>query len=277
MRAGLVGASKSRNRASCSPDAGDVRLDLLGRQQQALLRLAARIADHAGAAADDRDRRVAEALQPRQPHHREQRADVQARRRRIEADVGGDAFGREQRRAALRSRRRPCRATAARRTDCRRIRHRGNRVTIPVDGRHSTRGPQDAARHGRRRGRGNGCVRVSCTAGTSSTSRSENVPIAGLPPGARRAAHRPDHRRPSQPARRPRRRRARRRPAHERASRSHRPRRRLRHLGRSAVRGAVGGGARRRSRRRTASSPSSATTTTITTCRSRSPGTASRS
>ena len=67
-------------------------LDLLARQQRALLRLAARIADHAGAAADDRDRRVAEALQPRQRHHRQQDADVQARRRRIEADVRGDAL-----------------------------------------------------------------------------------------------------------------------------------------------------------------------------------------
>ena len=45
-----------------------------------------------GAAADDRDRRVAEALQPRQRHHRQQDADVQARRGRIEADVGGDAL-----------------------------------------------------------------------------------------------------------------------------------------------------------------------------------------
>ena len=62
--------------------AGDVGLDLLGRQQIALLRLAARIADHAGAAADERDRRVAEPLQAREAHHGEQVADVQARRRR---------------------------------------------------------------------------------------------------------------------------------------------------------------------------------------------------
>ena len=45
-----------------------------------------------GAAADDRDRRMAEALQPRERHHRQQDADVQARRGRIEADVRGDAL-----------------------------------------------------------------------------------------------------------------------------------------------------------------------------------------
>ena len=59
------------------------------------LALAARIADESGAAADERDRRVAEALQPRQAHDRQQRPDVQARRGRIEADVGGDRLGRE--------------------------------------------------------------------------------------------------------------------------------------------------------------------------------------
>ena len=77
-------------------DAGDVRLDLLGDEQHALLRLAARIADHAGAAADQRDRRMAGALQARQRHHRQQRPDVQARGGRIEADVGRDALAREQ-------------------------------------------------------------------------------------------------------------------------------------------------------------------------------------
>ena len=64
----------------------------LDRQQRALLALAARIADQAGAAADQRDRRVAEPLQPRQRHDRQQRSDVQARRGGIEADVGGDAL-----------------------------------------------------------------------------------------------------------------------------------------------------------------------------------------
>ena len=38
-----------------------------------------------------RDRRMAETLQPRQTHHGQQRADVEARRGRIESDVGGDA------------------------------------------------------------------------------------------------------------------------------------------------------------------------------------------
>ena len=57
-----------------------------------LLRLAAGIADEAGAAADERDRRVTEPLQPREAHHRQQDADVQARRGRVEADVCGDAL-----------------------------------------------------------------------------------------------------------------------------------------------------------------------------------------
>src|SRR5439155_1296035 len=60
-----------------------------------LLRLAARIANHARAAADDRDRRMAEALHPREAHHRQQTADVKARRRRIESDVPGYALLRE--------------------------------------------------------------------------------------------------------------------------------------------------------------------------------------
>ena len=87
MRAGLPGASKSRNRRQLRADAGEVRVDLLDGEQLALGGLAARVADHAGAAAHDRDRAVAEALHAREGHHRQQRADVQAVRRRIEADV----------------------------------------------------------------------------------------------------------------------------------------------------------------------------------------------
>ena len=63
------------------------------REQPPLLRLAARIADQAGAAADDRDRRVTESLQPRESHDGQQRADVQAGRGRIEADVAGHRPG----------------------------------------------------------------------------------------------------------------------------------------------------------------------------------------
>ena len=55
---------------------------LLERQQVALLALAARIADEPGAAADQRDRPVAVALQAGEAHDGEQRAGVQARRGR---------------------------------------------------------------------------------------------------------------------------------------------------------------------------------------------------
>ena len=75
------------------PDAGDVRLDLLGATAAGAPATCRSVADHAGATADERDRRVPEALQARERHHRQQRADVQARRRRIEADIGGDAPG----------------------------------------------------------------------------------------------------------------------------------------------------------------------------------------
>ena len=58
-----------------------------------------------------RDRRVAEPLQARQRHDRQQRSDVQARRGRIEADVAGHPLLRQHRPARPRSRHRPCRAT----------------------------------------------------------------------------------------------------------------------------------------------------------------------
>ena len=56
-------------------------------EQVALGALARRIADHAGGAADDDDRPVAGALQPRLHDHRHEVADVQARRRRVVAGV----------------------------------------------------------------------------------------------------------------------------------------------------------------------------------------------
>ena len=89
--AGLVVRVEIEKARHLLADAFDVLLDLLGRQQLTLGRLAARIADETGAAADEADRRVAGALQVREHHHDEQRSDVKARRGRIEADVGGDA------------------------------------------------------------------------------------------------------------------------------------------------------------------------------------------
>ena len=90
MRAGFGPGVEVEKSLELPLDAGDVLVELLAREQLALLRLAAGIANHAGAAADDGDRMVPESLQARQPHHRQQRADMEARRRRIEADVGRD-------------------------------------------------------------------------------------------------------------------------------------------------------------------------------------------
>ena len=70
--------------------------------------LAARVADHAGAAARQRDRCVAEALQARQRDQRDGVADVQAVGRGVEAVVDGDLFLRQQlRHASDRSKTRP--------------------------------------------------------------------------------------------------------------------------------------------------------------------------
>jgi hypothetical protein len=57
-------------------------------QHWTLVGLAARVADHPGPAADQRDRRMTRPLQPGQPHHRDQAPDVEGVRRRVEADVG---------------------------------------------------------------------------------------------------------------------------------------------------------------------------------------------
>jgi hypothetical protein len=72
MRAGLGPASKSA--LQLLPDAGDV-LVLLARAQLALTRLAAGIADHAGAADDDGMVPSAAGA----PAHHGQRANVEAR------------------------------------------------------------------------------------------------------------------------------------------------------------------------------------------------------
>ena len=56
MRAALRAALEVEEPLELRADAGDVGLDLLGGEQQPLLRLAARIADHPGAAADERNR-----------------------------------------------------------------------------------------------------------------------------------------------------------------------------------------------------------------------------
>jgi hypothetical protein len=67
----------------------DVGFEQLGGEQVALGGLAARVADHARAAADHRDRVMSRTLQPHQRQHGKQAAHVQAVRGRIESDVRG--------------------------------------------------------------------------------------------------------------------------------------------------------------------------------------------
>jgi hypothetical protein len=64
-----------------------VRRDLFRREQLPLRRLPARVADHPGAAAHERDRAMAVPLQVHEHHDRHEAADVQAAARRVEADV----------------------------------------------------------------------------------------------------------------------------------------------------------------------------------------------
>ena len=84
---------KSRNRSSCAriPRVG---LDLFEASEQTRsCALAARIADQPGAAADERDRRWPNRCSRARLIKRQQRADVKARGRRIEPDIGGDPRG----------------------------------------------------------------------------------------------------------------------------------------------------------------------------------------
>ena len=68
---------------------GDVLLDRLDRHELARLVLEGGVADHAGAAAHQGDRPVPRLLQPVEQHDLDQRAGMQARGRRVEADIGG--------------------------------------------------------------------------------------------------------------------------------------------------------------------------------------------
>ena len=89
-RAGVrLAASKSRKRAELAADGFGVAVDLLDRQDRPLGPLPARVSHHAGAAADQDDRRVAEPLQPRRAHDGHQTAHVQRIGGGIEAYVGG--------------------------------------------------------------------------------------------------------------------------------------------------------------------------------------------
>ncbi len=67
-----------------------VGLDLLVGEELAHVVLAGRVADPGRAAAHERDRPVAGLLEPAQHHDRDEVADVKARRRAVESDIGGD-------------------------------------------------------------------------------------------------------------------------------------------------------------------------------------------
>ena len=88
IRAGFVAALEVEHALELRPDAGDVALDILAREQRTLL---ASAWDRRSCRCRRRRSRwgVAEALQPCESHHRQQRTDVQAVGGGIEADVRG--------------------------------------------------------------------------------------------------------------------------------------------------------------------------------------------
>ncbi|MNL16580.1 hypothetical protein D3C87_1376310 [compost metagenome] len=77
-------------------DAGNIGVDGRRRHQLARLVLEGGVADHAGAAAHQRNRPVAGRLQPVQHHDLNEAAGMKARRGRIEADIGSHGFRPEQ-------------------------------------------------------------------------------------------------------------------------------------------------------------------------------------
>ena len=203
-----------------------------------------------------------------------QDADMEARRRRIESDVRGHALRRElflQPFGGVGDHAAPLQLVEEIGVE---IRHRGNGLLYQSMGATRRAVLKTLLATG-----------VGALSGTGAygflygrhelTVTRENVPVAGLPPalaGLRIGLMTDVHR--SQLV------------SHEDVARAvgmlmseqpgpHRARRRLRDLGRSALRRRRPPRRSPRSRRRTASTPSSATTTTITTCRWRWPGTAS--
>ncbi len=81
-------------------DALDIGLENIGREEIALGRLAARVADHAGGAARDGDGSMARELEPAQDEQADQVAEVEAVGGGVEADVKRDR-GRARREQAL--------------------------------------------------------------------------------------------------------------------------------------------------------------------------------
>ena len=107
---------------------------------------------------------------------------MQARRGRIEADVGGDALRREQRRQALGGVVHQAAPRAIRRSRFV-IRDRDNRLlyqSMAITRRARAQGARSPTGVGARRRRRR--VRLSLRAARSSRSRAPTLPVAGLPP-----------------------------------------------------------------------------------------------
>jgi hypothetical protein len=97
------GVAEVEEARELAPDRVDVALERLPIEQLPLLALPGRIADHPRGAADERQRPMPRSLQTGHQGDRDQAARVQARARRIEADVERDALLREQGRELLAS------------------------------------------------------------------------------------------------------------------------------------------------------------------------------
>ena len=89
----IVALTEAHEFAEHQLDAADIGGDLCVGEKLARLVLAGGIADLGGAAADQHDRPVPGLLQFAQHHDAEQIADMEARRRAVEADIAGDGFG----------------------------------------------------------------------------------------------------------------------------------------------------------------------------------------
>ena len=87
---GRIGAPVVQDVAEDALDAGDVGVDLLGRQQLALVVAEGWVAHHRGAAAHEADRLVARLLEPVEHGDGDEVADVDRRRRGVVADIAAD-------------------------------------------------------------------------------------------------------------------------------------------------------------------------------------------
>ena len=88
----IVALAEAHEFAEHRLDAADIGGDLCVGEKLARLVLARGIADLGGAAADQHDWPVPRLLQFAQHHDAEQIADMEARRRAVEADIAGDGF-----------------------------------------------------------------------------------------------------------------------------------------------------------------------------------------